>query len=112
MPKYKLLALTTPVAGKEKEYHDWYNNVHLPELLTFNGMKKAQRYKLETKLIGADTNPFLAIYDIECPDGLAFLGEMGQAAASGKLTQSDAADMSSTYTALFSEYGEPVLPKA
>jgi hypothetical protein len=111
MAKFKLIALTTPVAGREGEFHDWYQHTHLPELTAIAGMQGAQRYQLVAKLMGSDTNPWLAIYDIECDDAMAFLGVVGEAAASGKLTQSDASDMGTTYTALFSEYGERVLPK-
>jgi hypothetical protein len=46
MAKFKLVALTTPVAGKEKEFHAWYQNHHLPEMVSFPGMRGAQRYKL------------------------------------------------------------------
>jgi hypothetical protein len=112
MAKFKLIALTTPVAGKEEEFHAWYQNQHLPELVAFPGMKGAQRYKLTAKLVGSDSNPWLAIYDIETDDPFAFLGAVGQAAASGKLTQSDASNMATTYTALFEEHGERVVPKA
>jgi len=35
---------------------------------------------------------------------------MGEAAQSGKLTPSDAQDMNTTYTALFTEIGERVVP--
>lgn len=112
MPNFKLLALTTPVAGKEEEFHEWYQNHHLPEMVSFPGMQGAQRYKLTAKLMGSDTNPWLAIYDLETDDPMAFLGAVGQAAASGKMTQSDASDMATTYTALFEEYGERVVPKA
>ncbi|MES2572301.1 MAG: thrombospondin type 3 repeat-containing protein, partial [Verrucomicrobiota bacterium] len=38
MPLCKLIALTTPVAGREQDYHDWYNNVHLPELVNGLGL--------------------------------------------------------------------------
>ncbi len=108
MAKFKMIALTTPVEGKEDEYHNWYHNVHLPELCTIAGLKAGQRYKLVAKFIGADTNQFLAIYDIECDDPMSFLGAMGEAASSGKITQSDASDMGTTYTAIFSELGDRV----
>ncbi len=110
MPSCKLVALTRPLPGREADYHDWYQNVHLPELVNTFKMKGAQRYKLVAKLMGADENEFLAIYDIECDDPAALLGEMGQAAASGKMTQSDASDMGTTYTALFQEYAPRVVP--
>jgi hypothetical protein len=112
MAKFKLIALTTPVAGKEKEFHAWYQNQHLPELVAFPGMKGAQRYKLTAKLMGSDNNSWLAIYDLETDDPFAFLGAVGQASAAGKLTQSDASNMATTYTALFEEHGERVVPKA
>lgn len=111
MPKFKLVALTTPVAGKEAEFHAWYQDRHLPEMVSFAGVRGAQRYKLTTKMMGADSNPWLAIYDLETDDPMAFLGAVGEAAAAGKLTQSDASDMATTYTALFEEYGDRVVPK-
>jgi hypothetical protein len=110
MPSCKLVALTRPLPGREGDYHDWYQNTHLPELVNMFKMKGAQRYKLVAKLMGADENEVLAIYDIECDDPMALLGEMGQAAASGRMTQSDASDMGTTYTALFQEYDKRVVP--
>jgi hypothetical protein len=110
MRKFKLIALTTPVAGKEKEFHAWYQDRHLPQLVAFPGMKGAQRYKLTQKLMGSDSNPWLAIYDLETDDPVAFLGAVGAAAAAGKLTQTDASDLATTYTALFEEYGERCIP--
>ncbi len=112
MAKFKMIALTTPLPGKEAEFHDWYQNTHLHELVSFAGMQGAQRYQLVAKLMGSDSNPWLAIYDIECDDPMAFLGAVGEAAASGKMTPATFQDMATTYTALFSEYGERVVPKA
>lgn len=110
MPRYKLVALTTPLPGREGDYHEWYNTRHLPELVNKFGMHGAQRYELVAKLIGHDTNPYLAIYDIECDDPMVLLGAIGKATAAGELTQSDASDMATCYTALFSELGERVVP--
>jgi hypothetical protein len=109
MPKCKLIALTTPAPGKEAEYHDWYQNTHLPEMVSFPGAVGAQRFKLVAKLMGADPNQYLAIYDIEVDDPGAFLATVGQAAAAGKMTQGTASDDATTYTALFVECDEPVL---
>ena len=108
MPKFKLVALSTPVAGKEDEFHDWYQNVHLPQIVALPGGKGAQRYKLVTKLMGSEPNQFLAIYDIECDDATAFLGAMGQAAADGKMTQTESNDKGTVYAALFEELGDRV----
>lgn len=108
MAKFKLVALSTPVAGKEDEFHDWYQNIHLPQIVSMPGGVGAQRYQLVAKLMGSDPNQYLAIYDIEIDDPMAFLGAVGQASAAGKLTQTEANDMGTVYTALFSELGERV----
>jgi hypothetical protein len=108
MARFKMIALTTPVPGREAEFHDWYQNTHLPQLCGLAGVTGAQRYQLVAKFMGSDTNPWLAIYDIECDDPTVFLGSMGEASASGRMTQTDSSDMATTYTALFAEYGERV----
>ncbi|TDW68328.1 hypothetical protein EDF57_101206 [Novosphingobium sp. PhB55] len=112
MPKYKLIALTTPKAGREEDYHHWYDNNHLPELVNTFGMTGAQRYELVARLVGNDSNPYLAIYDIETDDPMVLLGAIGKATAAGQLTQSDAQDMGTCYTALFTERGDRVTPAA
>jgi hypothetical protein len=83
----------------------------LQELIALPGVKSAQRYKQVVKLAGADSNPYLAIYDIECDDPMAFMGAMGEAAAAGKVTPGDTMDLATAYTALFTEFGEPVFSK-
>jgi hypothetical protein len=110
MPQCRLIALTTPLPGREQEYHDWYNNVHLPELVNLFNMDGAQRFELVAKLMGADTNQYLAIYEFEADDPAATLAKMGEAAQSGKMTPSDAQDMGTTYTALFQEIGPRLTP--
>jgi hypothetical protein len=42
---------------------------------------------------------------------MAFPGAMGEAAAAGKVTPGDAMDLTTAYTALFTEFGEPVVSK-
>jgi hypothetical protein len=108
MAKFKLIALSRPVEGKEAEFHEWYQTKHLPEIVGLPGGVGAQRYQLVAKLMGADVNEFLAIYDIEGDDPRAFLGALGQASADGRMTRTDANDMGTVYTALFSELGERV----
>jgi hypothetical protein len=54
---------------KEKEYHDWYNNIHIQDILKTKGFKKATRYQLQevTKSTGEKAQ-FLAMYEIEADD--------------------------------------------
>ncbi len=109
MANYKMIALTRPVEGREDEYNDWYQNVHLVELCALPGVVGAQRYKMAAPLMGFDGRDYLAIYDIESDDIGATLGALGQAAASGKITQCDASDNAGAYNVVFSEFGERVI---
>lgn len=110
MARCKLVALTSPLPGKEAEFHDWYQNTHLPEVIALPGGISAQRFKLVAKLMGSDANQWLAIYDFECDNPAELLGAFGQASKSGQLTPGTAQDMATCYTALFMEAGDEVRP--
>lgn len=59
--------------SREKEFNDWYNNIHLPDILETPGFVRAVRYE--------NTNPaegqgkFLAMYEIETDDLARTLAE-------------------------------------
>ena len=108
MPRYKMIALTRPQPGRDEEFNEWYQNVHLVELCSMPGVKGAQRYKVTAPLQGYDERPYLAVYDIECDDVRQTLGAIGAASAAGKMTPCDAADNASAYTVVFEEFGERV----
>jgi hypothetical protein len=62
----KLLVYSGPVDGLEDEYNDWYERIHLPEVLMVPGIVAAQRFKLHV----AEGEPqpaqrYLAIYEFE-----------------------------------------------
>ena len=40
------IVFSNPAEGKDDEFNDWYDNVHIPDLLAIPGMLSAQRYKL------------------------------------------------------------------
>src|SRR4051812_5666782 len=46
MPRFKFLAFTNPVEGREDEYNEWYTNTHLADLLRVPGLMSAQRFRL------------------------------------------------------------------
>jgi hypothetical protein len=110
MPRCKLIALTNPAPGKEAEYNEWYQNTHLPEMVSFPGVYLAQRYKLVAQM-GADPNQYLAVYGIEVDDPAAFAATLIDASAAGKFTPCTASDDTTTYRALFVECNEAVVAK-
>ena len=55
-----LLVETYPASPEAaEEYHRWYDEVHLPEILQVDGIVSARR------LESLDGGPFLAIYEVE-----------------------------------------------
>ena len=85
MPRYKLVVLTSPLEGRETEYHDWYQNVHLRDVVAIDGIKSAQRFRLAKALAEHETFPYLAIYDVETDDVQAVLDEMNRLAGTERL---------------------------
>ena len=68
---------------REAEYHKWYNDTHLAQICSVDGIVSARRF--------APTNgngPFIAIYELDCDDLDAAVARLGELGASGKMTSS------------------------
>jgi hypothetical protein len=69
-----LLVQTEPVAGREDEYHRWYEEVHIPEVLIEQSFTAARRFELVShdqagRPIGeGDLWRYLAVYEVEADD--------------------------------------------
>ncbi len=57
--------------AKESEYNDWYNNIHLPDVLETPGYVRATRY--ENTDASEGQAKFHAIYEVETDDIEGFL---------------------------------------
>ena len=67
MAKYVMFVMTNCEAGKDAEFNDWYDRIHLPDVLKVPGVVAAQRYKL-TDEQRRDTRPdygYMAAYQVE-----------------------------------------------
>jgi hypothetical protein len=73
---------TMPVSpDKEAEYHKWYNETHLAEICSVDGVVWARRF--------APTDgegPFVAIYELDCDDLDAVVQRLGELGASGTMS--------------------------
>ena len=68
---------------REQEYNTWYDEVHIPELLTLDGIVSARRLRP----VDGD-GPYVAIYELQGEDLQAILDNM--IANAGQLHLSDA----------------------
>lgn len=108
MAKYKMVILSRPTEGREDEYNEWYQNVHLGELVALDGIVSGRRYRRARTLGERDSFPYLAIYDIETDDIDGVVLGLTHTAEQGRLTMSDAMDTETAYAVVYEEFGPVV----
>jgi hypothetical protein len=105
MADYDMVVLTNPVAGREDEYNDWYDNQHLDEVLQVPGFVRARRFVNDDPMA---TKPpefkYLAIYEIESDDIKATLA--GFRAAARTMHMSPAMDTAGVIPVLYRALGK------
>ncbi|MDD5510350.1 MAG: hypothetical protein PHI12_06055 [Dehalococcoidales bacterium] len=75
MTKYLILAYTdAPDPLRENEYNEWYDNIHLPDVLETPGVINGTRYVCTTPNTGP--GKFLALYDVESDNINGVMEEM------------------------------------
>jgi len=98
--KTYLIVLSNPIKGKEKEYNEWYSNIHLQEIVKIDGFISAQRFKLaEEQQMDNQTYKYMAIYEIEnenIGDSIKKLNE-----AAGSLTMAPVIDVDNVHVSIF-----------
>jgi len=107
MATHRLVVFTQPTEGREDEYNQWYDEVHLREVLETDGFVAAQRFALADAQIGdvTDAAPsrYLAIYEIEADSLEAALEKLNAGAAT--MQMSDALDTDTATAIAFSALG-------
>ena len=107
--RHVLVVLTNPVDGREEEYNEWYDTVHLPEVLALEGFVAAQRFAAAPAMAGREGPPrqYLAIYEIEADDVTTALATLGTAAPAMNI--SSALDASSALAYAFTAHAPRVV---
>jgi len=65
------LVFSNPRPGRDDEFNEWYDTVHVPDLLAIPGVVSAQRYRLrETEVTHRSGMPlpdhtYLCVYEVE-----------------------------------------------
>jgi hypothetical protein len=82
MPKGIMYVESAPVSpNREAEYHKWYNEIHLPEIMSIDGFVSARRFA------PVDGNGrFVAIYELEADDLEAAQARLLEAGQSGQMS--------------------------
>ena len=67
--KHILIVASECDPALEKEYNSWYDNIHLPMFMGYEGLKKASRYRCTGE--GKDVARYLVVYEFETSEALA-----------------------------------------
>ena len=108
MPRYQMVVMSDPVEGCEKDYNQWYQDVHLPQLVALEGIRSARRLRRVRTLGERETYSYMVIYDIETEDIDAVLDNLISVAMAGEITMSDAIDRENAHAAIYEELGPVV----
>ncbi len=113
MAKATFVVLTNPVsADAEDEYNDWYNNVHLNDVVAVDGFVSAQRFRIvNVDALGETPQPshrYLALYEVETDDLDAVARELTTRAGDAMVI-SPALDASSALAFFVEPIAAPVL---
>jgi hypothetical protein len=114
MAKYTFVVMSNPTTpGQEAEYNDWYNKIHIPDVLNVPGFVAAQRFKLaETQFAdGKPAHRYLALYEIETDDIASSFKELQKRVGTDDMFMSPAIDMKGLSAATFTPVAERVLAK-
>lgn len=89
MPKGILYVESRPRSAEDlAEYHRWYNDTHLHDIVGLDGFVAARRFAPVD-----DDGPFVAIYEIEADDLQAAVAALREAGVRGDVRMSDVLQM-------------------
>lgn len=76
MPKTYMLIHSNPIAGKEKEYNEWYDKVHLPEIAAVEGVKAYQRFSFKELNGEKPSHQYLIRLELDSADPMGTVARM------------------------------------
>ena len=103
--QFLVLILTEPTEGKEDEFNDYYENLHLDEVLATTDLQTAQRFKLVEEAGEGSPLPYLALYETQADDPQQVLENLNETRPQRQ--QSDALNRRTGRVWVF----EPIGPK-
>ena len=108
--KFIQVVFSNPVEGKDAEFNEWYDNVHIPQLLQVPGMLSAKRYALQDAAVYSapggvrPEHRYMTIYEME-GDVDALMGRIRQSVADGAVVMSDSLDLPSSRLSFWTQSG-------
>jgi hypothetical protein len=109
MAKYTFIVLSNPTSpAQEDEYNKWYDDQHIPDVLSLDGYVTAQRFRLADSQVG-ENNPhkYLTLYEMETDNLDASVTELMDWFGNGMIV-TDAFDLMNQRAHIFAPITETV----
>ena len=110
--RFLYLVFSNPAEGREDDFNQWYDEVHIPEVLGLPGFVSAQRIAQQSGGAPSPVAPqqqYGVIYEIE-GDPAEVMGALNAGMAEGKLQMTDAVDPRSVQMAVWTPSEKAVAP--
>jgi hypothetical protein len=101
--KHLVLILTEPTEGHEDAFNDYYENLHLDEVLETTRLQTAQRFRLAAQAGESCPLPYLAVYETEAEDAGDVVNDLNDTRAQRR--QSDTLNRRTGRVWVFEEIG-------
>ena len=101
-----LIVFASPAEGREHDFNEWYDNIHLPEFVALPGVVSGQRFSLAPTSPKAKTS-YAAIYQLSAQPA-EVLKAMDAAIKDGSMHMSGALDGASLSISAWDPHGNPV----
>ena len=107
MGKYVMIVQSQAKPGRDDEYNQWYDSVHLAHVCAVPGVKSGRRFEAQksTTSIGEPGLRYLAIFEIEAEDPDSVGSELRKRVADGTMDVSEALDSESVVSWLYKVHG-------
>ncbi|SEP23459.1 hypothetical protein [Trujillonella endophytica] len=94
MAKALLIAYSSAVPGKDAEYEQWYDEIHIPDVrAAIPSVTGVSRYRLVDLTGGTAAPRYVAVYELGDADVATAAGQLGAAGQAGRLRPTDTIDM-------------------
>lgn len=89
-----LMALMNAAPGQDEAFNRWYEERHLADVLSIDGMIRATRYRVAGAVHAEGSAPwaYLTIYEVEAAAAASAAQELGRRRGTPALEMSDAMD--------------------
>jgi hypothetical protein len=104
------LVFSNPVEGKDDEFNEWYDDVHIHEVLSVPGLVSAQRHRLSDAEIVRDeafpppTHAYLCVYEME-GDVDEIMARIGESYFAGEMSMDDSMDVTTSVMSFWTPIG-------